>query len=88
MIMSPHVNTRSSPRTFMLTSVITAAYRSFAVKDIHPAYRFVFTNLAEIDLGCLQILMPQDHLGHDFKGYSVTARIGGRVSSEVMGSDT
>jgi hypothetical protein len=38
-------------------------------KDIHPTYRFLLINLAQIDLGGLQVLMTQDHLGHDFRWF-------------------
>ncbi|HOW53343.1 MAG TPA: hypothetical protein PLR60_01715 [Syntrophorhabdaceae bacterium] len=37
------------------------------MKYIHPAYRFMLADLAEIDLGCFEILMSQDNLGHDFQ---------------------
>ena len=44
----------------------------------------MLADLAEIDLGCFEILMSQDNLGHDFQRYSVSAGTGCRVSPEVM----
>jgi len=34
---------------------------------IHPLYRFVLSGLVEIDLGCFEVLMHEDYLGHDFE---------------------
>lgn len=36
------------------------------VKNIHPAYRFRFRDLTQVNLRGFQILMAQDYLGHDF----------------------
>ena len=32
------------------------------MKNVHPPYRFMFTDLAEVDLRGFQILMSQDYL--------------------------
>jgi len=38
----------------------------FPVKNIHPPYRLLLTDLAQIDLRGLEVLMSQDYLGHNF----------------------
>jgi hypothetical protein len=46
-----------------------------AVQNIHPPDGFGVADLPQVDLGCLQILMPQDHLGDNLQRYSISAGI-------------
>ena len=55
------------------------------MKYIHPAYRFMLADLAEIDLGCFEILMSQDNLGHDFQLKGLI--IGGLSDLTLSGSN-
>ena len=54
------------PKDRVFLPIINRGRRSLAVKNIHPAYGFLFTDLTQVDLGGFQILMAQDYLGHDF----------------------
>jgi hypothetical protein len=56
----------------------------FPLKDVHPSDCLGVVDLAEIDLGGLQILMPQENFRYDFRRHTISAGIGGRVSSEII----
>jgi len=60
----------------------------FPMQDVHPSNCLGVVDLAEIDLGSLQILVPQDDFRYDFQGHTISAGIGGRVSPEIMGRNT
>jgi len=55
------------------------------MQDIHPPDCLGIVDLAEVDLGGLQILVPQNYFRHDLQGHAVSAGIGSRISSKVMG---
>ena len=54
------------PKDHMFLPVTNRDRRLLPVKNAHPAYRLLFTDLTQIDLGGFQILMAQEYLGHDF----------------------
>lgn len=56
----------------------------FPMQYVHPSDCLGVVDLAEIDLGSLQVLVPQDHFGYDFQGNAISAGIDGRVSPEIM----
>jgi len=58
------------------------------MQDVHPSDRLGGVDLAEIDLGSLQILVPQDHFQYDFQRHTISAGIGGRVSPGIMWRNT
>lgn len=64
------------PKTSMFLMVFNQFARLFPVNDVHPPDGFHLTHPAQIGLGGLQILVPEDHLGHDFQGNPVPAGIG------------
>ncbi len=47
----------SSPKTILLHPVILGYFLLFPMKYVHPPYGFMFTDLAEVDLGCFEILV-------------------------------
>jgi len=49
----------------------------FPMQDVHPSDCLGIVDFAEIDLGSLQILVPQDDFRYDFQGHTVSAGIGG-----------
>jgi hypothetical protein len=57
--------------------VINWIYRLFPVNDIQPADSLRLADLAQIGLGGLKVLMPQNHLGHDLQRDPVSAGCGG-----------
>jgi hypothetical protein len=57
----------------------------FPVKIVHPPDRLRIADLPEIDLGGLQVLVPQDYFRYYFQGDTVSAGIRGRISTEIMG---
>ena len=68
--------------TAMLEAQINEAPRWFqllSVQYIHPAQGFSLAYLAEVHLGGLEILVPQQHFRDDLKRDAVPARIGSRV---------
>jgi len=54
------------PKDRVFLPVMNGGRSLLPVENIHPAYGFCFRDLAQVDLGCLEILVPQDYLGHDF----------------------
>ena len=38
----------------------------FPMQYVHPLYRFMLTDLAEVDLGRFEALMSEYYLRHDF----------------------
>jgi hypothetical protein len=51
----------------------------FPMQDVHPSDCLGIVDLAEIDLGGLQILVPQDNFRYDFQRHTVSAGISGRI---------
>jgi hypothetical protein len=60
----------------------------FPMQDVHPPDCLGIVDFAEIDLGGLQILVPQDNFRYDFQGHTVSAGIGGRLSPKIMRRNT
>jgi hypothetical protein len=58
------------------------------MQDVHPSDCLGVVYLAEIDLGGLQILVPQNNFRYDFQGHTVSAGVGCRVSPEIMRRNT
>jgi hypothetical protein len=56
----------------------------FCMQDAHPSNCLGVIDLTEIDLGRLQILVPQDNFRYDFQGHSVSTGIDGiKISISV-----
>lgn len=49
----------------------------FPMQDVHPSDCLGIVNLSEIDLGGLQILVPQNNFRYDFQGNTISAGVGG-----------
>ena len=47
------------------------------VEHIHPAQGFGLADPAQVHLGRLEVLMPEDYFGDDLKGDSIPACVGG-----------
>ena len=56
----------------------------FPMQNVHPPDGLSVADLAQIDLGRLQILMPQNDLVYDLQGDSIPAGIRGRMSAQVV----
>jgi hypothetical protein len=72
----------------LFTSNSIAWTTLFPMQDVHPSDCLGIVDLAEIDLGSLQILVPQNNFRYDFQGHTVSAGVSGRVSPEIMGRNT
>jgi hypothetical protein len=57
------------------------------VDDVHPPDGFRLTHPAQIGLGGLQILVPQNHFRDDLQGDPIPTGISGRMPPEVVGPD-
>jgi hypothetical protein len=57
---------RSAPKDPYFTLQLAGWPMLLPVKNVHPPYPFLFTDLAQIDLGGFQVLMSHNHFGHDF----------------------
>ena len=55
------------------------------MQNVNPPDGLGDADLAQVDLGRLQVLMPQNDLGYDLQGYPVPACICGRMPAQVMG---
>lgn len=65
-----------SPKTMLLHPVIYGGNSLLPMKYAHPPYRFMFADLAQVDLGGFEILVSEDDLGNDLQRYPVSAAIG------------
>jgi hypothetical protein len=72
----------------LVTANSNALTPLFPMQDVHPSDCLGVVDLAEIDLGGLQILRPQDNFRYDFQRHTISAGIGGRVSPEIMWQNT
>jgi hypothetical protein len=54
------------------------------MQDVHPADCFKITDFPQINLCCLQVLMPQDYFRYYFEWNPVSAGICRRISPEIM----
>jgi len=49
----------------------------FSMKNVHPPDGFSITDLAQIDLSGLQVLMPQNNFGDNLQRHSISAGVCG-----------
>ena len=50
-------------------------FQLFSVQYVHPAQCFSLAYLSQIHLRGFEILVPEYHLGDDFKGNPIPARV-------------
>jgi hypothetical protein len=54
------------------------------MKNVHPPDGFSIADPAQIDLGCLQVLMPQNDFGYDLQWNVISAGIGRGMPTQIV----
>jgi hypothetical protein len=54
------------------------------MKNVHPPDGFSIADPAQIDLGCLQVLMSQNDFGYDLRWNVISAGIDRGMSTQIV----